>query len=247
MSVLEIKNLHASVDGKKILNGLTLTIRAGERHALMGPNGSGKSTLSHLIMGHPKYEVTKGDIRLNGKSVLEWPPDVRARNGIFLAFQYPEEVPGVLLPSFLRNTYTAVHPNEKLLSVKEFMDRLRKQMKLIQMDESFIDRYLNEGFSGGEKKRNEILQMALIQPQIAILDETDSGLDVDALKTVAENVKRIAHEDIGLLIITHYPRILKYIRPAFVHLMVKGKIIKSGGLDLATELEEKGYAKTLRA
>lgn len=243
MSVLEIRDLRASVDGKKILNGISLTIRQGEKHALMGPNGSGKSTLSNVIMGHPKYSVEGGDILFDGKSILRLKPDARAKLGLFLAFQYPQEISGVLYASFLRTAHGALHENNgERLQVKQFREMLAEKMRLLHVDKGFIERYLNEGFSGGEKKRSEILQMAVLKPKIAILDEPDSGLDIDAVKIVAEGVNSISGKDAGVLMITHYQRILKYFKPDFVHLMMGGKIVRSGGRELAQELEDKGYA-----
>ncbi len=239
--VLEITNLHAGVDGKKVLKGVNLTIKSGEVHALMGPNGSGKSTLSAVIMGHPKYEVTKGDVCLDGKSILNQPPEARAKAGLFLAFQYPMEVPGVTVANFLRSAY-----NEKFepMPVFRFSGFLKEKMASLKMDVNFADRYLNDGFSGGEKKRCEILQMAILRPGIAVMDETDSGLDVDALKTVAQGAAELVQKDnMGVLLITHYPRILHHIKPDFVHVFKDGKITQSGGFDLALELEKTGYGK----
>lgn len=243
MSKLEIRDLHASVEGTEILKGVDLTINQGEIHALMGPNGSGKSTLANTLLGHPKYKVTKGDILVDGESVLNLTPDKRARKGLFLAFQYPVAVPGVTMFSFLRAAYNSVHSNEKneAPTIFEFREAMSEKLKLLEMDESWMNRYLNEGFSGGEKKRAEILQLALLRPKFAILDETDSGLDIDALRIVAEGVNKIAGNDLGTLVITHYQRILKYIRPTFVHVLYDGRITASGGEDLSLKLEEKGY------
>jgi Fe-S cluster assembly ATP-binding protein len=243
MSKLEIRDLYASVEGKEILKGVNLTINQGEVHALMGPNGSGKSTLAYTLLGHSKYKVTKGDILVDGESILSYPPDKRAKSGLFLAFQYPVTVPGVTMFSFLRAAYNSVHTDEKnqAPTLYEFREAMNEKMKLLGVDESFMNRYLNEGFSGGEKKRAEILQLALMKPKFAILDETDSGLDIDALKVVAEGVSKIAGNDLGVLIITHYQRILKYIKPNYVHVLYDGKITASGGEELSLKLEEKGY------
>ena len=236
---LVIKNLHVSVDGKKILDGVNLTIRKGEVSALMGPNGSGKSTLAYTLMGHPKYVVQQGEVWYKGKNILELGADERAKLGMFLSFQYPQEIPGVSVSNFLRTAYNAMH--QKLLPVPEFVKLLREKMKMLKIDDSFSRRYLNEGFSGGEKKRTEILQMAVLQPDMAILDETDSGLDIDSLKIVAEGVNTMLGPNIGILIITHYQRLLNYVKPDSIHIMVKGKIVRSGGKELAHELESKGY------
>lgn len=236
---LQITDLHVSVEDKPILKGLTLTIPKGEIHAIMGPNGSGKSTLANTIMGHPKYTVTGGDILLGGESVLDMEPEERARKGLFLAFQYPCEVPGVRTANFLRLAVNARRGKE--VDVMEFYAELEQKMKLLDIDEKFVKRYLNDGFSGGEKKRNEILQMLMLQPDFAIMDETDSGLDIDALKIVSQGVSALRGPNFGALIITHYERILKFITPDHVHILVDGKIAKSGGADLATHLEEHGY------
>jgi Fe-S cluster assembly ATP-binding protein len=248
MVELRIEDLHVSVEGKEILKGLNLKVRQGEIHALMGPNASGKSTLSYTIMGHPKYKVEKGDILLNGESIIRLSPDERARKGLFLAFQYPLEIPGVSLTNFLRIAYNNLVQTDKskdisseIVSVFKFKEILKEKLKLLKMDESFANRYLNEGFSGGEKKKCEILQMAILRPKIAILDETDSGLDVDALKTVAKVINTLMGPDMGILFITHYQRILRYVRPSYVHILLDGRIVKSGKEDLALELEEKGY------
>jgi Fe-S cluster assembly ATP-binding protein len=237
--VLEISDLHASVDGKEILKGVSLKVRKGEVHAIMGPNGSGKSTLSFVLMGHPKYTITKGDVRLDGKSIKEMKPDERARLGLFLGFQYPTEISGVSLFNFLKTAYNSSR-GEKVSSM-EFRDIMKEKMGLLGVDESFVKRYLNEGFSGGEKKRGEILQMAVLEPKMAVLDETDSGLDVDSLKTVANGINKLSGKDKGILVITHYQRILRYVKPQFVHVMIDGKIVHSGGHKLADELEKKGY------
>jgi len=242
---LEIKDLHVEVEGKEILKGLNLKVRQGEIHALMGPNGSGKSTLSLAIMGHPKYAITKGDILLDGRSVLEMSPDERAKTGLFLSFQYPSEVPGVSLSDFLRTAYNNIHNGQdknKFTSVLEFRTILQEKMRLMNFDPSFASRYLNEGFSGGEKKRGEILQLSVLKPRMAIMDETDSGLDIDALQVIADGVNRLmVDKTMGTLLITHYERILKYIKPDYVHVLIDGKIVKSGGKELAQELEAKGY------
>jgi len=238
---LEIKDLHVSIEGSEIIKGLSLTVKGGEVHALMGPNGSGKSTLANTLMGHPRYDVEDGQVLLDGEDILEMEPDERAKRGLFLAFQYPVEIPGVTVANFLRAAYNALHGDEKPLSVLEFHQLLQQHMKELEMDEEFAGRYLNEGFSGGEKKRHEILQMALLKPRIAIMDETDSGLDIDALKIVAEGVNRQRSDELGVLVITHYSRILEYLKPDYVHIMMDGRIVRSGGPELAKELEEKGY------
>ncbi len=253
---LVIRDLHASIDGKEILRGVNLTVTQGETHALMGPNGSGKSTLANVIMGHPKYVVTAGEILFDGINVLELSADKRARLGLFLAFQYPASVPGVTVANFLRRALEAKRegfnpntpaqpsgqaPKRKGIPPAEFRKLINEKMKLLKVDSSFINRYINEGFSGGEKKRAEILQMAMLEPQMAILDETDSGLDIDALKIVAEGVNTLRGPNLGALIITHYPRILNLITPDVVHVMSKGRIIKTGGPELALELEQRGY------
>lgn len=238
---LEIIDLHAEVEGKEIIRGLTLTVKPGELHALMGPNGSGKSTLAFALMGHPKYRVTSGDIRLGGQSVLDVTPDERAKLGLFLGFQYPFEIPGVKLASFLRTAYEATHPDNSSLGVSEFYALMNAQMGSLQIDQSLADRALNEGFSGGEKKRAEILQMAMLKPSVAVLDEPDSGLDIDGVRMVAEAVNAQKSAELGILVITHYQRILKYLKPDFVHVLLDGKIVRSGGKDLAALLEEKGY------
>jgi Fe-S cluster assembly ATP-binding protein len=239
MAELEIKDLQVEIEGKRILDGLDLTVAKGETHALMGPNGSGKSTLAYAIMGHPAYDITGGEILLNGADVIGLTPDARAKQGLFLAMQYPTEIPGVSLTNFLRTAVNAVRDED--MPVRAFMAQLRELMAAFQMDEKFLQRNVNEGFSGGEKKRFEILQMAMLRPQIAVLDETDSGLDIDALKIVAEGVNRMSGPDLGTLIITHYTRILRYIHPDHVHVMFEGRIVQSGGPELAEELEEKGY------
>jgi len=241
---LEIVDLHAEIDGKEILRGIDLVVNKGEVHALMGPNGSGKSTLANVLMGHPKYKVTKGDVRYQGESILGWSPDQRARSGLFLSFQYPTAIPGVTMVNFLRQALNATAGKE--LPVREFRTRLTEKMKLLKMDQSFARRYVNEGFSGGEKKRAEILQLHMFDPTIAILDETDSGLDVDALRVVAEGVNKLNEDNHpGILLITHYYRILNYIEPDFVHVLVDGRIVKSGGKELAMVVETTGYEQIL--
>lgn len=240
MTVLEVENLHAGVEGKKILRGLDLTVKAGEVHALMGPNGSGKSTLSHVLMGHPKYEVYEGDVRLDGESILELGPHERGRQGLFLGFQYPMEVPGVKMGRFLNVSFKRMHPEEEM-EIPEFFRYVTERMDRLDLDASFGDRYLNDGFSGGEKKRAEVLQMLVLRPRIALLDESDSGLDIDALKTVAQAIDLYRSPDVGILLITHYQRLLDFVTPDYVHVLVKGKIAKSGGSELAGKLEEMGY------
>jgi Fe-S cluster assembly ATP-binding protein len=244
-AALEIRNLHVSVEDKPILRGVNLIVRQGEVHALMGPNGSGKSTLANVLLGNPAYEVTAGEVIFDGKDLLEMEADERSRAGLFLAFQYPVSIPGVTLANFLRLAINArmkaENPDSKGITVTEFRRLLRSKMDMLQMDHSFAGRYLNEGFSGGEKKRAEILQMATLEPSIAILDETDSGLDIDALRVVSEGVNRLRGPELGVLVITHYQRILNYIKPEFVHVMFQGQIVESGGPDLALHLEEAGY------
>ena len=245
MSQLVIKNLHVGIDGKEILKGVTLTVKQGEIHAIMGPNGTGKSTLAYTLMGHPNYMVTGGDVQFKDKNLLELDPDERSRAGIFLAFQYPVSIPGVTVANFLRTALNArrraVNPEDKGIPIPEFRKMLKEKMELLKMDQAFAGRYLNDGFSGGEKKRAEILQMAALKPEIAILDETDSGLDIDALRVVAEGVNALSGPDLGVLVITHYQRLLNYIKPNFVHIMLDGRIVESGGPDLALHLEEQGY------
>ncbi len=250
MAKLEIKNLHVSVNtdqgAKQILKGVDLTISSGETHAVMGPNGSGKSTLAYSVAGHPKYEVTDGEILLDGENVLEMSVDERARAGLFLAMQYPVEVPGVSVSNFLRTAKTAISGEAPAL--REWVGDLKTAMKNLRMDSDFTERNVNEGFSGGEKKRHEILQLELLKPKIAILDETDSGLDVDALKIVSEGVNRAkSNTDLGVLLITHYTRILRYIQPDFVHVFVAGKVAEQGGPELAERLEAEGYDRYLKA
>lgn len=245
MSQLEIKNLHVSIEDKEILKGLSLTIKQGEIHAIMGPNGTGKSTLAYTLMGHPNYTVTEGEILFKGKNLLELEPDERSREGVFLAFQYPVAIPGVTVANFLRSAINsrrrAENPDDKGMPIPEFRKLLKQKMDMLKMDHNFAGRYLNDGFSGGEKKRAEILQMATLKPEIAILDETDSGLDIDALRIVSEGVNALAGSELGVLVITHYQRLLNYIKPHFVHVMMDGRIVESGGADLALQLEERGY------
>lgn len=245
MSELEIRNLHVSIEGLEILKGVNLIVRQGEVHALMGPNGTGKSTLAYTLMGHPNYEVTQGEVFFKGQNIIDLAPDVRAHLGLFLAFQYPVSIPGVTLANFLRTALNAqrksTNPEDKGISIPEFRKLLKARMELLKMDPSFAGRYLNEGFSGGEKKRAEVLQMATLQPEIAIMDETDSGLDIDALRIVSEGVNTLRGPQVGVLVITHYQRILNYIKPEFVHIMLNGRIVETGGPELALHLEEKGY------
>jgi Fe-S cluster assembly ATP-binding protein len=236
---LEIQNLHVRTEDKEILRGVNLKVEKGETHALMGPNGSGKSTLANTIMGNPNYEVTEGKILLNGEDVTEADPDERARAGVFMAFQYPATIPGVSVANFLRTAVNA--RREEPIKVKEFGSMLRANMDLLRIDPDFNKRYLNEGFSGGEKKRAEILQLAMLRPDFAILDETDSGLDIDALRIVSDGVNALRGPEMGTLIITHYTRILQYVTPDFVHIMLNGRIVREGGRELADDLEEKGY------
>lgn len=236
--MLQIQNLHASIDGKEILKGFSLQVAPGEIHALMGPNGAGKSTLAKVLAGHPAYEVTQGAILLDGQNILELDPEERAKLGLFMSFQYPLEIPGVTNFQFLHSAYNAC---KGTVSEAEFEKILQQKMNMMNMREEFKDRSLNEGFSGGEKKRNEILQMAVLEPKMAILDETDSGLDIDAMKIVADGVKQLLTADRGLLLITHYQRLLDYIKPDFVHVVVDGKIVESGGFELASKLEKQGY------
>lgn len=237
--ILRIEDLHVSVEGKEILKGLNLTINKGEVHALMGPNGSGKSTLAYVLMGHPKYEVTSGKVWYKGEDILAQKPNDRAKKGLFLAFQYPTPIPGVTVMNFLRAALKSVRGKE--VPAKDFLKILKEKMQLLEIADQFSNRYINDGFSGGEKKRHEILQMAILEPEMAILDETDSGLDIDALKTVAKGVNRLIGPNLGILLITHYQRMLNYIKPDFVHVLVDGRIVQSGDGKLALELEEKGY------
>ena len=247
VATLEIRNLHASVDAEDdlILNGVNLTIKQGEVHALMGPNGSGKSTLANVLMGNPAYVVHEGQVLLDGEDMLEMEADKRSRAGLFLAFQYPVAIPGVTLGNFLRHAINArmkaEDPDSKGIPIPQFARMMRQKMSALQIDQSFAGRYLNEGFSGGEKKRAEILQMAVLEPRIAVLDETDSGLDIDALRIVADGVNSLTGPDLGVLVITHYQRILNHVKPDFVHVLYEGRIVESGGPALALELEEKGY------
>ncbi len=236
---LEIQNLHVRIEEREILRGLNLTVRKGETHALMGPNGSGKSTLANTIMGNPVYEVTDGKILFNGEDLTEADPDERARAGLFMAFQYPATIPGVSVANFLRMAVNA--KRDEPIKVKEFGAMLGDNMELLRIDRAFTSRYLNEGFSGGEKKRAEILQLAMLKPEIAVLDETDSGLDIDALRIVSDGVNALRGPEMGSLIITHYTRILDYVKPEFVHIMLDGRIVREGGPELAAELEETGY------
>jgi Fe-S cluster assembly ATP-binding protein len=245
MSELAIRNLHVSIDGKEILKGVDLTIRPGEVHALMGPNGTGKSTLAYTLMGHPGYSVTEGEVCFKGQNLLEMKPDTRSRMGVFLAFQYPVAIPGVSVANFLRAAVNArrkaINPEDKGIPIPEFRKQLKERMEMLKMDQAFAGRYLNDGFSGGEKKRAEILQMATLKPEIAILDETDSGLDIDALRIVSEGVNALRGPELGVLVITHYQRILNYIKPDFVHILLNGRVVETGGPDLAQRLEERGY------
>jgi len=241
--MLEIRNLHAGIDGNEILKGINLTIRKGEVHAIMGPNGSGKSTLAKVLAGHPAYQVTAGEVLYQGRNLLDLPPDERAREGVFMAFQYPIEVPGVSNAQFLRLAYNEKqkHLGQDELDPLEFKDLLKERAKIVEMDASFMSRSVNEGFSGGEKKRNEILQMAVLEPKLAILDETDSGLDIDALRIVAGGVNYLQTAENAIIVVTHYQRLLNYIVPDFVHVLASGRIAREGGKELALELEAKGY------
>jgi Fe-S cluster assembly ATP-binding protein len=244
-AALEIRNLHVSVEDKPILKGVNLIVKQGEIHALMGPNGTGKSTLAYALMGHPNYSVTAGQIIFKGVDLLELKPDERSRLGLFLAFQYPVAIPGVSVANFLRTAINArrraANPEDKGMPIPEFRKLLKSKMDLLQVPHDFAGRYLNEGFSGGEKKRAEILQLATLEPEIAVLDETDSGLDIDALRIVASGVNALSGPDLGVLVITHYQRVLNYVKPDFVHIMLGGRIVETGGADLALHLEEKGY------
>lgn len=242
--MLEIKNLHASVDGHEILRGINLTIRAGEVHSIMGPNGSGKSTLAQVLAGRAAYDVTEGEIIYKGKNLLDLDPDERACEGVFMAFQYPVEIPGVSTSYFLKSALNAVrkHRGESELDAVDFLKIVKERAKIVKMDEKFLNRAINEGFSGGEKKRNEIFQMAVLEPSLAILDETDSGLDIDALRIVADGVNHLRSPERAMIVVTHYQRLLQYIVPDFVHVLVGGRIVKSGGKELALELEVTGYA-----
>ena len=239
--LLHIEDLHVEVEGREILKGLNLTLDKGEIHAIMGPNGSGKSTLAYVLRGRPGYEVTQGKVLYNGEDVLDLAPDERAQRGIFLAFQYPTEVPGVSVVNFLRTAYNSIHADAPK-SAMEFRLFLQEKVDLLEIPTELVDRYVNQGFSGGEKKRNEILQMAVLGPELAILDETDSGLDIDALKHVSDGVNKLAGPEVGILLITHYQRLLNYIRPSTVHVLMGGRIVRSGGFELAEQLEAEGYA-----
>lgn len=244
-AALEIRNLHASVEGTPILKGVNLTIKQGEIHALMGPNGSGKSTLANVLMGNPAYEVESGQIIFDGQDILDLEPDERSRMGLFLAFQYPVAIPGVTVANFLRSAINArrrdADPDDKGISIPEFRRLLMDKMKYLEVSSDFAGRYLNDGFSGGEKKRAEVLQMAVLQPKIAVMDETDSGLDIDALRIVASGVDRLVGPDLGVLVITHYKRILDYIKPQHIHILMDGRVVESGGPEMADILETSGY------
>ncbi len=245
MSELDIRNLHVGIEGHEILKGVNLTVKQGEVHALMGPNGTGKSTLAYTLMGHPNYDVLEGEVWFKGKNLLDLEPDARAHQGIFLAFQYPVAIPGVSVANFLRAAINskrkADNPEDKGVPIPEFRKMLKEKMDMLRMDYNFAGRYLNEGFSGGEKKRAEVLQMAALRPEIAVMDETDSGLDIDALRIVSEGVNTLRGPELGVLVITHYQRILNYIQPDFVHIMLDGQIVETGAKDLALHLEEHGY------
>ena len=251
MADFEIKDLRVSVEGREILKGVTLSVNKGEVHAVMGPNGSGKSTLSHTLMGHPNYKVISGQVLFKGKDILTLPPEERAKLGMFLALQYPVVVPGITMSNFLRTAINAKRgydgkDKSKAINVKEFRAMLKDEMSVLRMDDSFLSRYVNEGFSGGEKKRAEILQMAVLKPEIAILDETDSGLDIDSIKFVSDAVNRMRGPELGVLIITHYTRVLKFIKPDYVHVLVNGEFVRSGGPELADWLEAKGYSEWVK-
>ena len=239
--VLEIKDLHVSIDDKPILKGVNLTVKGGEFHAVMGPNGTGKTSLAQTLMGHPRYQVTRGEVLLDGQDVLKMKTDIRAKAGLFLAMQYPSEISGVTTANFLRTAINARRGEGNQISLKEFRDKLDETMRFLDMDPKFANRYVNEGFSGGERKRNEILQMLMLEPRIAILDEIDSGLDIDAIKVVAKGVQSLRSPDFGVLLITHYQRILSYLKPDVVHIMIDGRVVKSGDFHLAEEMEVKGY------
>ena len=244
-TLLEIEDLHVEVESREILRGLDLTLEKGQIHAIMGPNGSGKSTLAYVVTGRPGYEVTKGRVLYKGEDIMELAPDERAKKGVFLAFQYPTEVPGVSVVNFLRTAYNAVHPDDQK-SAMAFRMYLQEKVDLLEIPSELVDRYVNQGFSGGEKKRNEILQMAVLAPELAIMDETDSGLDIDALKHVSAGVNKLAGPEVGILLITHYQRLLNYIRPDKVHVLMGGRIVESGGFELAERLEAEGYAGLAR-
>lgn len=241
MAVLEIKNLHASIEDKEILKGVNLTINTNEVHAIMGPNGTGKSTLAAAVMGHPHFEVTEGEVLVDGVDILELETDERAREGLFLAVQYPAEIPGITNAEFIRTAMNSRRDEDDQISVMDFITKLDEKMELLEMDPDMAERYLNEGFSGGEKKRNEILQMLMIEPTFAILDEIDSGLDIDALRVVSKGINQMRGDDFGALIITHYQRLLNYVVPDYVHIMVDGRIVKTGDKNLAIQVEEEGY------
>src|SRR5574344_1815403 len=241
--MLVIKGLHAEIGGKEILKGIDLTVKAGEVHAIMGPNGSGKSTLSSVLVGNPLFEVTEGTVTYNGKDLLAMPPEDRSREGIFLSFQYPVEIPGVSMVNFMRAAVNAhrQYKGQPAVAASDFLKMMREKRAIVELDNKLASRSVNEGFSGGEKKRNEIFQMAMLEPRLAILDETDSGLDIDALRIVAEGVNKLKTPETSCIVITHYQRLLDYIKPDFVHVLYKGRIVKTGGPELALELEEKGY------
>src|SRR5215210_7217448 len=244
-ALLQIEDLHVEVEGREILKGLDLTINKGEIHAIMGPNGSGKSTLAYVLTGRPGYEVTAGKVLYKGEDISPLAPDERAKAGIFLAFQYPTEVPGVSVVNFLRTAYNAIHPDNQKAAMA-FRLYLQEKVDLLEIPTELVDRYVNQGFSGGEKKRNEILQMAVLSPELAIMDETDSGLDIDALKHVSGGVNKLAGPEVGIVLITHYQRLLNYIRPDVVHVLIGGRIVRSGGFELAENLEAEGYAGLAR-
>ncbi len=245
MSQIDIRNLHVGIDDREILKGVNLTVKQGEVHAIMGPNGTGKSTLANTLMGHPQFAVTEGEICFKDQNLVDLEPDVRSHLGLFLAFQYPVSIPGVTVANFLRTAVNAkrksINPEDKGISIPEFRRLLKDKMDLLKMDHSFAGRYLNEGFSGGEKKRAEVLQMAMLQPEIAVMDETDSGLDIDALRIVSEGINTLRGPSLGVLLITHYQRMLNYVKPDFVHIMLDGRIVETGGPELALHLEEHGY------
>jgi Fe-S cluster assembly ATP-binding protein len=243
MTLLEIKNLHATVDGKAILKGVNLTVNAGEVHAIMGPNGSGKSTLAQVLAGHPAYTITDGEVLYQGKNLLEMEPEIRAREGVFLAFQYPMEIPGVANAYFLKAAVNEIraHRGEQELDAIDFLELLKSKLKIVEMDQSLVSRPVNEGFSGGEKKRNEILQMAVLEPKLAILDEPDSGLDIDAVRIVGRGIELLRHPERAMLLVTHYQRLLNYVIPDIVHVLLNGRIVRTGGPELARELDESGY------
>src|SRR5918997_5419259 len=244
--LLHIEDLHVEVEGRQILTGLNLSLNKGEVHAIMGPNGSGKSTLAYVLTGRPGYDVTAGKVSYKGQDILDLAPDERAKVGIFLAFQYPTEVPGVSVLNFLRTAYNAIHPDSPK-SAMEFRLYLQEKVDLLEIPSELVDRYVNQGFSGGEKKRNEVLQMAVLTPELAIMDETDSGLDIDALKHVSAGVNKLASPEVGIMLITHYQRLLNYIRPDKVHVLLGGRVVKSGGFELAEQLEAEGYAGIAKA